>query len=60
MFESMESVHYGCGTPEARKTVCRVDGDLLERFLLKVLCGTSFQRQPRAGVGIDEKNGPAA
>ncbi len=42
MFEAMESVHYGCRTPDAREKVCRVNGDQFERFLLKVLCGTLF------------------
>jgi hypothetical protein len=42
MFEAMESVHYGCRAPQAREKVWRVDGDLLERFLLKVLCGGLF------------------
>ena len=40
MFEAMESVHEG--SPQYRENVRRIDGDLLERFLLKIICGTMF------------------
>jgi hypothetical protein len=42
MFEAMEDIHYGCKTPNKREKVGRIDGDQLERFLLKVICGTLF------------------
>jgi hypothetical protein len=42
MFESMESVDYGCRTPDRREEVCQVSGDQFERFLLKVRCGALF------------------
>jgi hypothetical protein len=42
MFDAMEAVHYGCRTPGAPTQILRVDGDLFERFLLKVMCGGLF------------------
>lgn len=41
-FDAMEAVHYGCETPGAPEQVLRVDGNLLERFLLKVMIGGLF------------------
>jgi hypothetical protein len=42
MFDAMETVHYECETPDASTDVISVDGDLFERFLLKVMCGGLF------------------
>lgn len=58
MFESMESVHYGCRTPEAPKKVCWVNGDLLERFLLKALCGALFSGNLGPASGSMKKKDP--
>ena len=51
MFESMESVHYGCRTPNKREKRCPVNGDQFERFLLKVLCGGLFSGNLRPPSG---------
>jgi hypothetical protein len=40
MFEAMESVHHG--SSQYREKVHHIDGDLLERFLLKTICGGMF------------------
>jgi len=51
MFEAMEDIHYGCDTPNAREKVARIDGNQLERFLLKVICGALYSGNLGPGDG---------